>query len=160
MTLCVSFYKTGPHKTGVKGMKGKANEIDILVWDFYSWWIKIRKHQKPKKCLLRRMWKEKACRRVEELLEKEGMSLKFKEKRKIPENSQFGCHQCPFIRLFWCIHQALCILATGNLAGLAAAWQQATWQKWTMVTSAIRLLERGCINQAVPGLALMALSGT
>ena len=53
------------------------------------------------------------------------------------------CLMILFIRFFCCIRWALCILATGILAELAATWQRATWQEWTTVTTAIHHLERG-----------------
>ena len=52
-----------------------------------------------------------------------------------------------FIWLFSCIHRAPYSLATGILAGLAATWQQATWQEWTLVAKAIHHLERAGIWQ-------------
>ena len=52
-----------------------------------------------------------------------------------------------FIRFFSYIRWALCSLATGILTGLAAAWQQATWQEWNTVATAIHHLERGGIKK-------------
>ena len=87
------------------------------------------KHPKPKEMSIKG-----GSEGVDEELE-EKVSNSTKNESENPEEKVFqefvSLHNIniPFIRFFSCIRWALCSLATGNLAGLAAAWQQATWQE-------------------------------
>ena len=94
---------------------------------------------------------------VGERLEKRSESQVLEEEEISQDLLSLCVIEGPLIRFFWSIHWALCSLATGNLAGLAAAWQQASRQEWTTAATAIHLLEGGWIL-SVPGLALIALA--